>query len=285
MAGTNTSTSTAAIIEKVVSSIVQETLLQESILIPTVQDMSSLIRPGMDTLKIPRFSALPVEDVTEGTDLTKNVSTVATDDLVMNINEAIHWAVSDKSMLQDKVSLSVQLVKDGARNLAASIDNKIVDQLILASAAAPDHIVAFGTPSVIAIADITNARKLLNLANVPQAERFMLVGPDQEAAMLNIDNFISAEKYGSRDALVNGEIGRVMGFTVVMSTSASILATNAMFYHKSAVAYGSQIAAKFETDRNITALQDEFTLSQLFGCQILDLGKRNVLVNADGVAP
>ena len=256
-----------------------------SVLIPSVQDMSSMIRPGMDRLDIPRFTALPVEDVTEGTALTQNVSTIATDKLLMEINEAIHWSVSDRSMIQDKVNISVQIVKDAAKQLAASIDNKIVDTLILASATGPDHIVAWATPSVIAIADIVNARKLLNIQNVPQTDRFMLVGPDQEANLLNIDNFISAEKYGSRDALVNGEVGRIMGFTVLMSTSASILSTNAMFYHRSAVAYGTQIAAKFETDRNIAKLEDEFTLSQLFGVQLLDLGVRQVLYNADGVAP
>ena len=282
---TNDSTSTAAIIEKVVSSIVQETLLQESILIPSIQDMSAMIRPGMDRLDIPRFTALPVEAVTEGTGLTANVSTIVTDKLLMDSNEAIHWTVSDRAMIQDKVNISVQIVKDAAKQLAAAIDNKIVDELILASAAAPDHIIAWATPSVIALEDIAEARRLLNIQNVPQTERFMLMPPDQEKNLLAIDNFISVEKYGSREALLNGEIGRIFGFTVLMSTSPSILVTNSMFYHRSAVAYGTQINAKFETDRNIVKLEDEFTLSQLYGVKLLDAGVRQVLFNADGIAP
>jgi hypothetical protein len=62
-----------------------------------------------------------------------------------------------------------------------------------------------------------------------------------------------------------------------MSTSPT-LAGGTVFYHKSAVAYGSQIDAKFETMRDLDYLEDKYALSQLYGAKVLDLGKRQVVM-------
>ena len=284
---TTTSTVAADVIEKLVSSIIQETLIQESVMIPTIQNMSSMIRQGMDTLKIPRFTALPVETVTEGTALTINNPTIETDDLVMNINQAIHWEISDRADIQSKIDIAVQLVKDGSRTLAFQIDDNIITNLNTVSTAAPDHLLAFANAASIQLTDIAAAREALNLQNVPMADRFIAITPKQERFMLAIPELIHLEKYGSTDAIQNGEIGKLYGFTVVLTTSGNLDEDSFLAYHRSAVAYGTQISPKFETDRNVAKLVDEYTISQLYGTVLLDNtgtagGVRNVLTNATG---
>jgi len=287
---TTTSTTAAAVIETVVSSLIQETLLQESVMIPTISNFTAMIRDGMDTLDIPRFTALTPEDVTEGSALTSQTSTIAVDSLVLDINSAIHFAISDRADVQAKVNMVAQLTKDGARNMAAQIDDKIIEQLNDASAATPDHIVPFanaGSGDSIQLGDIVAARKLLNDARVPMSERFLLLPTSQEAFMLLIPNFIEVEKYGTADAIQNGELGRIYGMTVILSTSSELSQTSFLEYHRSAVGYASQISPKFEQDRNIIKLEDEFTLSQLYGIVLLDEtggagnagGVRQVLTN------
>jgi hypothetical protein len=274
----------ATVIETVVSNIVQKTLIQESILIPAVWDRTAEVRPGMDTLSIPIFPALAIEEVTEGTILTARTITPTVDDLVLSQNEAIHWTISDRADIQAKIDLAVESVKNGARTMTAAIDNVIVGELLKASATTPDHLVQFAnTPTdTVQVIDITEARRLLNVQNVPMSDRFLLIPPDQEKAMLNIDNFISTEKYGSNEPIQNGEIGRVFGFKVLMTTSSSLAAASFVAFHREACAYASQIRSKFETDRDIAKLEDQYTLSQLYGAKVLDAGKRTVVFNATG---
>jgi len=237
---------------------------------------------GADTLKIPRFSAMASVPVVEGTCNTAAIATVVTDDLIMNINEGIFWAISDKANVQTAINITTQLVKDGARTLAASIDNAIVGELLKASASAPDHVIFYaGATDLIGIADILEARRLLNLANVPLSERFLLLSPDAEAQILAIENFISAEKYGSAEGIQLGEIGKIYGFKVLMSSSPALVGNASVAYHKSAVGYASQINARFESSRNILCQQTEYALSQLFGVKVLDLGKRQVAMSGN----
>jgi len=277
---TTTTTQAASIIQKLVSQIVQQTLIQNSVLIPSITTYN--VPNGADTLKIPRFTALASVPVVEGTCNTTALATVTTDDLVMNINEGIFWAISDKASIQTAIDMSVQLVRDGAKTLSASIDNAIVGELLKASASAPDHDIFYsGTADDIAIGDIVEARRLLNVANVPMTERYLLLSPDAEAQMLKIDNFIHAEKYGSNEPIQNGEIGKVYGFKVLISTSPNLVGNMSIAYHKTAVAYASQMDARFESDRNILCQQTEYALSQLFGVKVLDLGKRQVKMSGD----
>lgn len=287
----NDSTSTAAIIEKIVSSIVQETLIQNSVVIPLVWNFTAQVRPGMDRIDIARFDTPTVETVTEGTDLTEFDSTIVTDKLTLEINEAIHFAITDRANVQDKVNVIAQVTRDAARSMAAAVDDAIITQLIDVSTATPDHAVQYagGGAAFIAQTDILEARRLLNVANVPMSDRFILINPDNEKALLLIPDFVRADQYGRiPSALMNGELGTLYGMPVFMSTSA-VLDTGGfsqtIVFHRTHVAYATQITSRFDQDRNIVKLQDEFTLSMLYGTEVLDVtatgGRRGVVLSQE----
>jgi N4-gp56 family major capsid protein len=250
-----TSTVADAAVETVVSSIVQETLIQESKVIPTVQNLTSMVGIGMDQLDVPRFTALATEDVVEGTDANILNPTIAVDSLLLNKYKQIYFEITDGANLESKVSLLQQIIKDAAKSHAAQVDNDIITELKLASASAPDHRVAFSAGGILSAADIRNARRLLNVQNVPMSDRFMLIGPDAESSLLAISEFIEVQKYGNTAmALTNGEIGRLFGFTVVMVNSPNLTGNDSVFYHRSAVAFAFQQAAKFEQERIVRGL-------------------------------
>lgn len=283
----NTSTSTAAIIEKIVSSIIQETLIQNSVVIPLVWNFTNQVRPGMDRIDIARFDTPTVETVTEGSDLTEFDSTIVTDKLTLNINEAIFFAITDRANVQDKVNVIAQVTRDGARSMAAKVDDAIITQLIDVSTATPDHAVQYagGAAAFIAQEDILEARRLLNVANVPMAERFILINPGNEKALLQIADFVRADQYGRiPSALMNGELGTLYGMPVFLSTSSVLTADEkTVVFHRTHNAYATQITSRFDQDRNIQKLQDEFTLSMLYGTIVLDVtatgGRRGVLLS------
>ena len=75
---------------------------------------------------------------------------------------------------------------------------------------------------------------------------------------------------------MNGEIGRVFGFRVIVTNQFSS-DSEFVAYHRSHVGFARQMAPKFERQRSsLTKLSDEVSLSLLFGVKQLDSGNRAV---------
>jgi hypothetical protein len=66
---------------------------------------------------------------------------------------------------------------------------------------------------------LVEARKALNDANVPRAERFVVVGSAIEAAILSSDRFKPLDNATGQSAFSEATIGRIAGFTVVGSNA------------------------------------------------------------------
>lgn len=283
-----TVTTAAAVIEEVVSLMVQDTLIQESVMIPMIMDMSGDVRPGMDTLKIPRLTALSVVDKTADTALTPAVPTVATDDLLLTSHKAIAFRLEDIANIQSKIDLAVRLMANGMRSHAAKVDDDIISEIISSvSTAAPDHLVAFqnNPTNTLDKADFTNSAKLLDLQNVPRSDRFLVIPPLRVQEVLDVSNFIEADKFGDRSPIRNGFLGFALGFNVAMANSASMTGSEneAIFFHRSCCAYATQQRAKLDRERKALELADDFVLSQIYGVKGLDAGVRQVVVDTDGV--
>ncbi len=109
---------------------------------------------------------------------------------------------------------------------------------------------------------------------------YLGIHPDQEKPLLLISDFIRNDSYGSPDGLRRGVLGRVYNFNVIVHTE---FATGELvFWHKSAVAYATQMQPMFERDKDLSNVADEFLLAQVYGTKVLDSGKRQVLFNATG---
>lgn len=66
---------------------------------------------------------------------------------------------------------------------------------------------------------IIEARRVLNAFNVPDGQRYLLVGTDFESALLNDEKLNLAQNVGddeAESALLNAKIGRRFGFTIVV---------------------------------------------------------------------
>ena len=278
-----TSTVAANVIEKHVSMQLTETLIQNSIMMGAVRDFSGLVGPGMDRLDIPNYTELAVQTVSETAAMTPQDPTIAIDSLDLNQHKSIPFALSDRASVQSKLNIVSDIVKNAGRTLAHDVDNALIAAVVAASsAAAPDHRIAL---TVNPDADIRTARKLLNVANVPMSDRFLLVSPGFEDSMLGVAGFVEADKYGSSEPVLTGEIGRVFGFRVLLSTSSeAALGTDNGFvaFHRSCIGFARQIGMKFERDRNVLAQRDEYAMSHLYGLKALGAGNRQVVFNVAG---
>ena len=274
---------------ELILSIVQEELVRSAKLRPTVLDYSAQAGKGVKQINIPRYDS-HFSSPTAQTDAgAVNQQTVdfATDDLALSDWRTIPYTVGDRVSTQSMVDLEAELAASAGRAMGNYLDDKIIEQLKLASSAAPDHIQQLsGTDQdsnanqAITIADIAKARRLLNEQNVSNEDRFLLVSPKQEFEMLNIENFISAEKYGAREALLEGEIGRVFGFRVMVHNGLSD--NDVIAYQKGAVAIAVQQDMRFEAQRQVQKGQTDYAFHMLAGYQVLEEGRKQVYFNATG---
>jgi hypothetical protein len=271
-------TDTAAIRMDLIAALIQEQLKESSRLAPTVSDFSAYAIKGAKTVAIPRGLNLSVTAKSEDTATEGAHFTYAADEIAL-AQRYVRVNVDDIARIQSMPDVEADLAARMGVALADDLDSILYAQLKLASASTPTHIIKYTDTgnNDIEVKDITNAHKLLNIQKVPMDNRYMLVSPTQLSYLLNIDTFVEAHRLGSVEAIRNGFVGRIMGFDVVLSNVAESDNVT-LFYHKSAVGMAIQDGVKFEEDRNLDYLANVKVASYILGAKVLDLGKRNIMV-------
>jgi len=271
------STETSASALSNISQFAQVYLQQESKLLPTVSDFSALAVPGASSIKLPRSGGFTVGDKAENTAIDSQIITYAADTISLNQHRQVQFLLEDIADKQAMVNVVQDSVMKAAKDMANDVDNKIIVELKLASTAAPDHRIAYNDTvnEDIELVDILSARKLLMDQFVDPRECFVGIGTAQEKNMLAIDNFISAEKYGSSEPIMNGEIGRVYGMRVIVHTGFD---AETSFWHKSAVGVAFQQQIRTQRSYELNQLAWRYSLDYLAGFEVLDGGKRQVLI-------
>lgn len=104
-------------------------------------------------------------------------------------------------------------------------------------------------------------RKKLNATSVPKTDRFVMVGPEMESALLYDERL---DKAVNNSNLLNGEIGRLLGFRIISAPTVPTVAGREVVIagHPMATAFGYQITEVAESSmlpfrfaRAITGLQ------------------------------
>jgi N4-gp56 family major capsid protein len=268
-------TETSASAKAMIESLAQKYLIQESKMMPLVLNYSSMAVKGASSIKLPKAGGFTVGNKAENTGVDAQTSAFSVDTLSLNVHRVVQFLVEDIANQQASVDVVAEYLLRASKDLALDIDKKILDQLKTASASGPDHEINFtdATNEDIELQDILNARKLLMIQNIDPRECFMAIGPDQEANMLKIANFIEAEKYGSNSPILNGEIGMVYGMKVIVH---SYLANEAVFWHPTAAAFALQQGVRVQKNYDLAQLASRYSLDYIGGFQVLDGGKRNV---------
>lgn len=244
-------------------------------------DYSASVPAGSKSVYIPRRGQFTAADKVEDTDLTAQAFTFTQDQLSLS-HKAILSEMELIADLQSAVNVEAEIIKESALELAKAMDDLLLVQLKLVSTSAPDHLLDYSnTPTdTLQVGDIVNARNLLNKQYIPMSDRFMVISPDQEAAVLQLANFIQAERYGSAQPIQNGEVGMIFGFKVIVHPSLS--AADALFYHKMHCAFAVQLAPSFEKMMNLPGVKNQYLLHTVAGAKVLQAGKAGVYYNGSG---
>jgi N4-gp56 family major capsid protein len=123
---------------------------------------------------------------------------------------------------------------------------------------------------------IRKLRVVLDKANVPATGRFLIVSPELYAVLLGDARFINTAAYGSSAPILNGEVGKIIGFTVMVSNTlpAGTAGTGAevsnfvVAGHSMATTFADQIN-KVEAYRPQNSFSDALKGLHLYGAKVV----------------
>lgn len=155
--------------------------------------------------------------------------TVSQIQLIINKRIAQDFIITNLAMMQALPAME-KLQELAIYSILKKVQSLILS-LIVPSAAAPDHSIAYTTGTTLALVDILNAKELLDNQDVPMSNRHMCVGAAQLNDMFNITGFTSTDFGVSNAPLLNGGLpSQILGF---MPHFSSLFGNTSYFYHSS----------------------------------------------------
>lgn len=190
-----------------------------------------------DTVNIasfPEFSA--GDELAEDAAAEASAITVSSQALVINKRVVKDFIVTKLAVLQSLPHM------DKLRELAIYSLLKKMQATIIAtivpSAAAPDHAIAYDSGSTLALADILEAKELLDDADVPMSDRHAVMGSAQTNDVFNLTGFTSSDYLVSGSPLSSGQVpNALLGFLPHMTT---IVGSTSYWFHKSFMTIAAQ---------------------------------------------
>lgn len=243
----------------------------------TNRDYEGDISEYGDTVHIGTLGSPTIATYTKNS-TTINPETLATTDQTLLIDQSKYFAFEvddvDARQVRNSGDLMNKAAILSARGLVQTADTFLAT---LMTTNAGNVL----TAQAVATADaafllLRKLRMTLNKANVPAEDRFCVISPEFEALILGDNRFIDAAAYGSNTPIMNGEIGRALGFRILNSnnipagTAATPPAVSNFVVagHPMATTYAEQIN-KVEAYRPQTSFSDAVKGLHLYGAKVV----------------
>ena len=147
--------------------------------------------------------------------------------------------VTDEELTLDIDSWGEQVARPQIRAVAEKLESYIADAMENATYAETVTYDGDETGNISGIYEtLVEARSILNKANVPADQRYVLLGADVEAAALLSPNLVNVDQSGSDSALRDAVIGKLAGFTIIGNCN-SIPSEFAVAFHPTAFAFAN----------------------------------------------
>lgn len=250
----------AEVIEKVVSTMTTETLIQESVMMGAMRDFSSMVGPGMDRLDVPLFNELAVQTVDDaGGAMTPQTIDPEVAQLSLDRHRSVPFSIPKRVGLQAKLNLVQEALKNAPRSLAAEIDDASLTE---AAAGAATTVAVAAADALQAILD---CKEQMDSDNVRKDRRFLVASPGFMADLLDTNAIIRANEYGSTNPVQAGFVTDVYGFRILESSSSSIGSNGFIALHQEGMIFARQRSVEFEREVKVLEQREDYTLTHLYG--------------------
>jgi N4-gp56 family major capsid protein len=223
-----------------------KTFRQNSVMSELVdRDYEGEIKNAGDVVRIRAFGTVAVRDYVRNTAITYESLTDPMQSLQIDKQKYFAFRIDDLDKAQADLN-----VAEGYATQAAFAVRDVID------AALYGHYIHVNTSSIIGpttavpvtktnIYDyITQLAEMLDMNNVPQDERALVISPKFKRVLLQSDAFTRATSLGD-EAIKNGFIGHVAGFKVHVSTVVPLLAGDVhpiLAFHRNFITFVSQVS-------------------------------------------
>ncbi len=167
--------------------------------------------------------------------------------------------VTAKELTLNVQDFGSQVVEGAMQALAQKIDTDLMSLY-----KAVPYISGGSTPGndMNALADVAQARKVLNDNKSPMSDRRLVVGPTAEANLIVLDAIASADRFGGTQALKEANLGRVFGMDTYMSQNiASHTKGTASTFNVAGTAGGTTLAITTATNGHTFLAGDIITVT------------------------
>jgi N4-gp56 family major capsid protein len=230
-----------------------------------------------DTVHIGSLTAPTIATYTKNS-TTINPQTLTATDQTLLIDQSKYFAFEVDDVDARQVRDDGQLMSKAAMEAADGLRD-VVDQFLatLMTTNAGNVLTAGDAATADAAYKVVLGLRLkLDKAKVPAENRFLIISPDFYALILQDSRFIDASQYGSTDGIRNGEVGRILGFTVLVSLNlpagtagtAPEVSNFAVAGHPMATTFAEQIN-KTEAYRPESSFSDALKGLHLYGARVV----------------
>lgn len=189
------------------------------------RDYEGEIQAMGDTVRIPTILDPTVVDYSPVTGIVGDPGENTGDSLTFEIEQSkmFFFRVEDITRVQSQIGTTYMPhgVQRAGRKLAEASDAYVAAKIAAAVTDADTDrwyevdLSATGTPDKL-YKQIVGIKVGLDKTNTPATGRFLIVSPDVYGILLQDSRFIDASQYGGATPIRQGEVGRILGFTVVM---------------------------------------------------------------------
>ena len=258
---------------ELILALVQRELAAAAKLLPTVTDVTRFAEKGVDSISFPKFGSFSAGKKTSGTPVDAQTLSDSVDKLELSEHAVVQYLIEKKASKQTRVELEMEYAARAASAHGRGVDVDIFTELLAGRLGAND--VEFDT--AISKDNILEMRQNLDDQYAPEEGRVLVITPAQERAMLNIQEFIDASRFGDRAPIYSGFIGQVYGIPVIKSSILNQFVgsddCHALMYHSEALAIGFQIMPEYDEDKDLANLATRYSIDQLYGVKSLQGGK------------
>jgi hypothetical protein len=171
---------------------------------------SALAAQKGSVINVPIPSAIAARDVSPSVTLITNTdSTPTVAQVTLDFWKAASFHLSDSDMAKSDAGVIPMQASEAIKSLANAVDAYILSKHVGFYGAAGT---AGTTPFNASLTVAGNARKLLNRQLAPMDNRYAVLDPDAETNLLLNTNILQADQSGDQAGIVEGSIGRKLGF-------------------------------------------------------------------------
>ena len=228
-----------------------------------------------DTLHI-NFAAEIADATTANYTIGSDVSvdSLAISQVDLLIDRYIRKGIGVQDALKAQSSYALRSVQEGvlSRFLDRAKDEEVMRKAV-AGFTVNTAVTASGTSGVLAFADIVNAMTELDMQNVPETERYIVINSAGRGDLRQIPQFTSYKEVGEAGLVktTNGYVGELYNAPVYVSNAVVTASSKYQFlvFHKSAIIGATQTVPKVEFYRDVLKGQDDLIAGELFGVKVL----------------